>query len=254
MKLLKELPIEFRQLENIPKEIYYKGDISLLKRKKVAIVGSRRILNYTRALVYELSSKLSRSDVVVVSGAALGVDIVAHKAALPNTIAIMPTSLDNIYPKSNKEIIEQIYKDALALSEYAKESKMTKYSFIERNRLVVALSDAVVIAQADLNSGSMHSARWALEQNKELFVLPHRAGESDGTNSLLALNRATLIDNIDSFVKQFSTDIDSVDDELLKWCETNPDYEEAYRRFGDRLLEYELDGKIVIENARVIVL
>jgi len=254
MRFFNEIPSELRNIKTPPKQLFFSGNLSLLDKPKVAIVGSRKMLNYTRMLVHELSSKLARAGVVVVSGAALGVDAVAHRAAMKNTIAVMPTSLDIIYPKTNKEMIEQIYKDALAISEYPKGSRSNKYSFIERNRLVTALSDAVVIAQADSSSGSMHSARWAIEQGKELFVLPQRAGESDGTNALLASGDAQIIDSIDKFVELFGVLSDRIDDELLNWCSKNSDYEEAYRRFGEQLLEYELDGKIAIVNAKVILL
>jgi len=254
MHSFNEIPSELRNIKTPPKQLFFSGNLSLLDKPKVAIVGARKMLNYTRMLVHELSSKLARAGVVVVSGAALGVDATAHRAAIKSTIAVMPTSLDVIYPKTNKEMIEQIYKDALAISEYTKGSRSNKYSFIERNRLVTALSDAVVIAQADSSSGSMHSARWAIEQGKELFVLPQRAGESDGTNALLASGDAQIIDNIDSFVERFGVLSDRIDDELLNWCSKNSDYEEAYRRFGEQLLEYELDGKIAIVNAKVILL
>jgi len=254
MKKLQELPLEFKKLKKPPTDIFYEGNLELLSKPKVAIVGSRKILNYTRTLVHELASKLSRAGIVVVSGAALGVDAAAHRAAVPNTIAVLPTSLDVIYPKTNKEIIEQMFNTSLVLSEYEKGTQINKYSFVERNRLVTALSDAVIIAQADENSGSMHSAHWALEQGKELFVLPHRLSESSGTNALLANGDAELINNIDRFVERYGIFSEESEDALIKWCSQNPDYEEAYRRFGEQLLEYELDGKIAIENAQVIVL
>jgi len=254
MKILEEIPLELKKIKTPPKNIFYRGNPSLLEKPKVAIVGSRKMLNYTRMLVHELSSKLSRAGIIVVSGAALGVDATAHRASGSNTIAVMPTSLDIIYPKTNKEMIENIFENALAISEYSVGTKSNKYSFIERNRLVTAISDAVVIAQADISSGSMHSARWALEQGKELFVLPQRLGESSGTNMLLSSGEAQLIDNIDSFVKRFGFLDENPNDELLQWCASNSDYEEAYRRFGEQLLEYELDGKIRIENAQIILL
>jgi len=254
MQTFNEIPQEFTKIKTPPKQLFYSGNLSLLDKPKVAIVGARSMLNYTRMLVHELSSKLAHAGVVVVSGAALGVDAAAHRAAIKSTIAVMPTSLDQIYPKTNKEMIEQIYKEALAISEYPKGSRSNKYSFIERNRLVTALSDAVVIAQADSSSGSMHSARWAIEQGKELFVLPQRVGESNGTNALLASGDAQIIDNIDTFVERFGVLSEQIDDELLNWCSKNSDYEEAYRRFGEQLLEYELNGKIAIENAKVILL
>ncbi|MCH3852918.1 DNA-protecting protein DprA, partial [Campylobacter jejuni] len=152
----------FKELKNPPKKLYYKGNLKLLEQRKIAIIGSRRMSTYTKNCVFELSNLLKNSKISVVSGGALGVDISASMAAMPNTIGVFANGLDEIYPRSNEKIIKQIYENALALSENESYYKPKPYDFLLRNRLIVALSEAVVVAQADLQSGSMQSARLAL--------------------------------------------------------------------------------------------
>jgi DNA processing protein len=120
-----------------------------------------------------------------VSGSALGVDAIAHQYANNNTIAVMANSLDIKYPIFNSKLIRNIYQNSLALSEYQDTTEPTKYSFINRNRIVVALSKILIIAQADLNSGSLRSAEYAIKYNIPIYVLPHQIGESLGTDKLL---------------------------------------------------------------------
>lgn len=139
---------------------------------KVAIVGTRRPSTYTQQMTSALAKELSKTGVVVISGGALGVDIIAQKNALPATIMCAPCSLERIYPPSNAEVICQIAKEGLILSEYAKDFQPYRFTFLERNRLVVALSDLVVIPEAQENSGSMASAKLALELKNPSLSCP----------------------------------------------------------------------------------
>lgn len=247
---------EFKSVKPKPKNIYFNGNLELLKRKKISIVGTRRPSSYTKTKIYELSSKLTRGGVVIVSGSAMGVDIISQSVSLENTISVMPCSLDNIYPKVNKNQIEKIYQNGLALSEYEKEFMPTKWSFVARNRLVVALSEVLIIAEADLNSGSLTSAKVAKELKKDIYVLPHRIDESIGTNRLVKDGVAKVIYDIDEFVGEFA-DVDSkgeaLKDDVLIFCNKNPTYEEAVREFGDKIFEYELLGKITVENGKIYI-
>lgn len=243
----------FKTLKNPPKKIYYKGNLGLLKRKKVAIIGSRKMNLYTKKCVEELSSIL-KDKVSIVSGGALGVDISASKAALPNTIAIFANGLNQIYPKTNQKIIEEIYKNALALSEYEADHIPKKYDFLLRNRLIIALSDCIIIAQADLNSGSMQSAKLALELKKPLYVLPQRLNESQGTNELIKNNKAKLITNFKEFALQFGIEEKETHDEFLKFCKKGVSVEEALAIYGDKVYEYELEGKIDITGVFIKVI
>lgn len=248
------IPQELLSLKKPPKTLFAEGNLSLLQlSKKIAIVGTRKPNPYTKALTFKLAELISKNNGVVVSGGALGVDIIAHQGAGKNTIMISPSSLDFPYPKTNASIIKQIYSSALALSEYENNPSPKPYHFLERNRLVIALSDLVIIPQADLNSGSMESAKIALSLNKPLFTFPHRLGESEGTNSLLSSNKAQAIYNLQDWIKeQFGTD-SSPEDEILEFCQNTASFQEVYEKFGERVYEYEMEGKIKIENGRIYV-
>ncbi len=251
IKKLDFLPNELNSLKNPPKELYYIGNIALLKKKKISIVGTRKPINYTKEMTYKLSSSLSKAGFCIVSGAAMGVDAIAHKASFPNTIAIMPNSLDIIYPKINQTLIKSIYKDALALSEYKSETKATKYSFVIRNRIVVALGDFLIITEADENSGSLRSAQIASKLGKQIYVLSHRVNESKGTQQLLKLNLAKPIYDVDEFISKFVDHVDQSGDKFLEFCKNSPTLKEALLKYGDMVYEYELDGKIEIKNLKV---
>lgn len=253
MEELPQIPNILSSLSKKVKTLYFKGDISLLKKPLIAIVGSRRPSAYTKRVVSILSNELAKRDIFVISGAAMGVDALSHKGAFPKTIAVMGNSLDIIYPKVNEGLIKDIYKNALALSEYPPKTKATRYSFIHRNRIVVGLSKAVVIAQADIKSGSMHSANIAQDLGKPLFVLPQRLGESDGTNYLVKNQKATLVDDIEAFANTFGK-IETSNDPLLEFCKKSPSLEVCLREFGEKIYEYELDGKLTIDGAYIRVL
>ncbi|WP_305862347.1 DNA-processing protein DprA [Helicobacter cholecystus] len=249
-------PLEFNLLKNPPKKIFAKGDTGLLSSKrKIAIVGTRKPNPYARVYTQTLAKMIAKNEGVVVSGGALGIDIIAHSGAFPRTIMIAPTDLEHIYPSSNAKIISTIYSEALALSEYENISLPRGYHFLQRNRLVIALSDCVIIPQADLCSGSMQSARIAIELKKPLYVLPHRLGESEGTNALLADREAKAIYCVNEWIKEwFEDSFTPVNDEVLKFCERMPSFEEAYERFGEKIYEYEFEGKIKRNNGILYVL
>ncbi len=243
-----EIP-QFSILKKPPKILFSVGKNSLLETKMVSIVGTRRPISYTKELTLKLSSAFSSIGYTVVSGAAMGVDALAHRGAFPNTIAVMANSLDIIYPKVNQKLINDIYLQGLALSEYPNTTKATRYSFVIRNRLVVALGEILIITEADLDSGTMRSAQIAKELGREIFVLPHRLGQSLGTQKLLEDGDAKLITNIDTFVGQFGTVLPL--DEEQAFFQSTPTLQDALARFGDKIYEYELEGKIEIKNLKV---
>lgn len=251
MKILDNTPKELLTLKNPPKKLFYKGDLNLLDKTKIAIIGSRKMSTYTKNLVLELSSMLRKVGVCVVSGGALGVDINAHKGAYPSTIAIFANGLDVFYPQSNANFIKQIYENALALSENEATYWPKRFDFILRNRLIIGLCDHIIIAQADLASGSYQSANLAHKMGKKLFVLPHRKGESDGTNHLLECGKATLINDFDNFASSFGVLDLKENDEILDFCKNGVKLEEALKKFKDKIYEYELDGKLTINGVFV---
>ena len=260
MQALPSLPSTLQQLQSPPTQLYFLGDVGLLDSvPKIAIIGTRKPNTYAQTYTTLLASSLARIGAIVVSGGALGTDIIAHSAALPKTICVLPTSLDRFYPASNAKMIQAIADQGLVLSEYECNHTPQRYDFLHRNRLIVALSDIVIIPQADRYSGSLASANLCTKLGKPIFVLSHRIGESLGTQDLLAKKRAQIITDIEAFTQAIATRFglkaqESLeDDALLDFARSNPSFEEAFARFGERVLEYELMGKITRENGRIII-
>lgn len=241
-------------MKKYPSTLFYKGNLDLLQRPKVSIVGTRRPSNYTRQFTYSLANALAKRGVCVVSGAAMGVDAIAHAGAgADNTIAVVANGLDICYPVVNKSLIEGIEDKGLVLSQFNDGFRATGWSFVVRNELVVALGDILIVTEADLNSGSMRSVEYALKMGKEIFVLSQRLDESSGTNQLLKDMQATAIHNIETFASTFGqiAQDDMEKDDFFYFCQTTPTFDESLKRFGDRVYEAELEGVITIQNGMV---
>ena len=248
---------EYAALESLKyEELYYIGKRELLDKKKIAIVGTRRPSAYCKGIVYQLASSLSEHDIVTVSGTAMGVDIIAHRGAKPqNTVAIVAHGIDIIYPKINAKDIQAIQEEGLVLSAYPTGMMPRAYTFVQRNELIACFCDALVVAEADLKSGSLHTARFALKHGKPIYVLPHRIGESLGTWELVKNKQATVIEGVDEFVALFAEKGASLKkaDALLEYCQSSPSYDDAIKQWGEKIFEYELLGKIAIKNGVVFV-
>lgn len=246
---------QLESMKKYPNEIYFIGKKELLDKPMISIVGTRKPNNYTKLITSEVSKKLSNAGVVVVSGAAMGVDAIAHQNALPNTIAVVANGLDIKYPAINKNLITQIEHNSLVLSTYPKSSVARTYTFVERNEIVVALGEVLIVTQADLESGSLRSVEFALKMGKKVYTLPHRIGESEGTNNLLKEGLATAIYDVDSFLESlgYGDSTKASSDEFLEFCKNHPSYDEVVSLYGSKVFEYELLGKIVVENGIVKV-
>lgn len=174
-----------------PKCLYYIGTIPTQRRPTLAIVGTRKPTAYGRQVTERLASELASKGVVIVSGLALGVDAIAHQATLDasgTTIAILANELPEIRPMTNRAIGERIIASGGAIiSESDGEKPLGKWSFLERNRLVAGISDAILITEASARSGTLNTAMHALEQGKDVFVVPGNitSPSSAGCNLLL---------------------------------------------------------------------
>jgi len=259
--MIEKVDFHIRELDSMkkyPKELSFTGNTKLLAKKKISIIGSRKPNQYARYKTEELAYKLSQNGICIVSGGAIGVDAIAHKAAKShNTIMVAATGLDKRYPAINKNLIVDIENNGLVLSQFEAGSPSTRYNFVLRNELVVALGDILIVSYADVNSGSMRSVEFALAMGKEIYVLAHRIGESEATNSLLAEGKAKAIYDIDSFVKSVTNEaVQQIkeEDEFLLFCKTNPNYDVVLKKFPTRVFEAELKGEIEVKNGTVIVL
>jgi DNA processing protein len=253
-KILDEHIKELEALKKYP-QIYYKGNSALLNRVKVSIVGSRNPTLYTRECTYNLSKALSARGVCVVSGGAMGVDAIAHEGAgAENTICVLGSGIDVYYPAINKNLLGSIANKGLLMSQFEPDFKATQWSFVQRNEIVVALGDILIVTEANIDGGSMRSVEFALSMGKKIYVLPHTINESRGTNTLLARGEATIIHDINEFVSQFGKELGSQsfkNDDFFIYCQQNPTLDDAVFRFKDRVYEAELEGLISISNGKI---
>lgn len=171
--------------------LYYKGDLSLLNSKSIAIVGTRNPDVYGKKVTEMFAMELAENGLTIISGLATGVDSIAHRTCLNaggKTIAVLGGGFNNIYPSFNLALAEEIGKKGLLLSEYPPQALPTGFHFPIRNRIIAAISDAVLITQAGEKSGSMHTKNYAIDYGKELYVIPADITReaSKGTNNVIA--------------------------------------------------------------------
>lgn len=171
-------------IPSAPKKLYYRGNIDLLNLPAVAIVGTRKCSDYGEYITQELVKGLSVLNIAIVSGLAKGIDAIAHQAALQygmKTIAVLGSGINNIYPREHQNLAEEIAKNGLLLSEYSGDTSALPQNFPMRNRIVSGLCLATIVVEAPVKSGALITARFALEQGREVFVIP---GDIDRENSL----------------------------------------------------------------------
>lgn len=188
----KYYPERLRNIDDAPKELYCLGNLELLNYKNnIAMIGSRNCSNYGERAAKDFAYNLAKEDICIVSGLAKGIDSFSHIGALNakgKTIAVLGSGLDNIYPKENINLVEEIIKNnGLVISEYPLGTKPLKYHFPARNRIISGLSDSVLVVEARKNSGTNITVDFALEQGKDVFVIPGNiySKTSDGTNFLI---------------------------------------------------------------------
>ena len=183
-------PQRLKEIYLPPIVLFYRGNLSLVNQRAVAIVGSRDHSKYAKNCICELIPALVRDDIVVISGLARGVDTLAHEETLKangETIAVIGSGLDVVYPPENSKLYDVIAKRGLLLSEYPLESRPLKFHFPYRNRIIAGLSHGVCVIEAKEKSGSLITANLALSENREVFAVPGSifSSHSKGTNSLI---------------------------------------------------------------------
>lgn len=163
------------EIKDPPKELYCLGNIDILKKRCVAVVGSRTTTQYGRSTAVSIAAKLAERDVAVVSGMARGIDTCAHRGALDNggtTIAVLGCGVDICYPKENSNLKKEIERAGLVISEYPPKKEPMPFSFPRRNRIISGLSEMTVVVQARNESGALITAEFAAEQGREVFAVP----------------------------------------------------------------------------------
>jgi len=202
-------PPLLKQINDAPPVLYTKGQTDLLKYPaSLAVVGSRNASVAGRKIASRLAFDLTNADVLIISGLARGIDAAAHKGALyaqnrqGPTIAVLGTGVDVCYPEENQDLYNQIAEQGLIISEFKLGEQANISNFPRRNRIVSALSLGVLVVEASLNSGSLITARLALEQGKDIFAVPGSPFEnkSAGCNKLIK-EGALLTENADDIIQ-----------------------------------------------------
>ncbi|WP_372589158.1 DNA-processing protein DprA [Fervidobacterium pennivorans subsp. shakshaketiis] len=169
-----EYPQLLKNIPDPPVCLFVKGKLEYLAYNLFAVVGTRKITSYGKQVTERFVSEISK-HFVIVSGMAYGVDTIAHSSALRSnrpTIAVLGCGVDVVYPKSNKILYEQIIDNGCVVSEYLPWEPPKKFTFVERNRIISGLSTGVLVTEAGIESGALITARYAVEQGRDVFAVP----------------------------------------------------------------------------------
>ncbi len=204
-----EYPNLLSEIKNKPKKLYVVGNIEILRRKAISIVGARECTKYGEIVAKKLAYNLAKQNIVIVSGLARGIDKYAHVGAIEaegKTIAVVAHGLDIIYPKENLEIARKIVELGGAIvSEYPVGIKPEVKNFPARNRIISGLSMGTIVVEAEKKSGALITANYALEQGRNVYAVPGNvfSKKSEGTNSLLKYGAEPVID-VNDIIKQIN--------------------------------------------------
>ena len=205
----KHYPEKLKQIYDKPIVLYVKGNKKILNAFSLAIIGCRENSKYGEIATKKLSYELAKKGIVTISGLARGIDSISHSAILQakgKTIAVIGSGIDNIYPKENIELANEIIKNGGAIvSEYIVGTKAEKMHFPARNRIISGMSDGVIVIEAKKKSGTMITVDFALEQGKDVFALPGNITSinSEGTNELIK-NGAKIITNVQDILEEYN--------------------------------------------------
>lgn len=201
-------PSRLSEIASRPEILYLRGTLESSDETAFAVVGSRKISTYGKQIISEIVTPLSR-HFTIVSGLATGIDSAAHEAALEaggRTIAVLGNGIDFIYPSENRPLADRILASGGALlSEFAPGTEATTYNFPRRNRIVSGMSMGVLVAEAQAKSGSLITAQYALEQNREVFAVPGSifSKTSSGCHHLISKGEAKLVTSAEEILEEF---------------------------------------------------
>ncbi len=242
-----EYPEKLKPFSYSPPLLWVKGDLNCLNGITIGVVGTRKPSLYGIRMTKKIVEALVEAGFVIISGGAYGIDTVAHRTALESggkTIAILGSGLDVPYPARNKKLFEEISRSGAVISEYPPGTGPNAENFPRRNRIISALSDALLVMEAGASSGALLTARWALDQGKEIFSLPGPidSEKSTGTNRLIK-EGARIITDVEDILEEFG--LGSV---KTKSVSLSPQEQRVYEKLSnepvhiDRLLiELEMD-------------
>jgi len=192
-------PQKLREIYRPPLILFAQGNLKLLQENVITIVGSRQATDYSQLVLNKIVPQLVKSNFVIASGLAMGVDVMAHSATLNNggkTIAVIGNGLNHFYPERNSQIQRQIINEGLVLSEYLPDTPPRPFRFPERNRILAGIADSVIVTEAKEKSGSLITANIALQENRNIYAVPGPINSqlSIGPNKLIAAGATPITD------------------------------------------------------------
>ena len=207
-----EYPAKLKQIPDYPIVLYAKGNVgNLNNRLCVSVVGTRKMTHDGKMTTFKIVRELSAYDPVIISGAALGIDCIANNSALyfgADTIAVLGSGLDILYPQENRELIEKIFESGMVISEFPPGTRPEGRNFPIRNRIISGLCDALLVVEAPEGSGALITARYAFEQGKQLYAVPGSIFNLNSTGTNEMIHEGARIcrcgtDIIDDFAEQY---------------------------------------------------
>jgi len=199
-------PENLKSIFDFPPFLFVRGQIKKEDKKAIAIVGTRLATHYGKTIAKSIARELSQMKVTVVSGLARGIDSVGHRAALETggrTIAVFGSGLDLVYPREHRGLAEKISESGALISEFLLGTRPLAENFPKRNRLISGLCLGVVVVEAPKRSGALLTAKYALDQGREVFAVPGNIGsrKSEGTNWLIKQG-AVLVSSVDDILSE----------------------------------------------------
>lgn len=170
-------PARLKELHDPPAVIYLRGHSELLEKRMMAIIGSRKATSYSNDCITQFMPYFKEQNWGICSGMAIGADTMAHEAALAheiNTVAVLGAGFQFIYPPSNRKLFERLASEHLVISEYPPHTAVSPHQFIARNRIISALSDSLLVTEAEKKSGTLSTVEFSLDLGKEIFTVPGR--------------------------------------------------------------------------------
>ncbi len=240
-----DYPSALKSIEEPPLILYYRGSKEALDvLPSLAVVGTRKASAYGVEMCAKLIKPLCERGVMIISGLAMGIDTVSHHTALENgakTIAVLASGLESIYPPTNKPLAEKIIGNGALISEYDPGSKLERWNFPDRNRIISALSQAVFVVEGDRESGAMLTAGFAIRQGRPVLALPGNINipNAEGPN-LLIKQGAKLISRAEDLLQLLQ--LDAIKDEQIElFPSLEPDEQELYDLFREAQQELSFD-------------
>ncbi|MBP6334808.1 MAG: DNA-processing protein DprA [Bacteroidia bacterium] len=230
----KTYPARLKNAEDAPILMFFKGECEMNSSRVVAIVGTRKYSSYGREITEKLVEDLLKYGVLIVSGLAYGIDIIAHRAAIQHNIpnvAVTAHGLDRIYPPAHTSAAEKLLKNGGVLTEYPSGTNPDRENFPARNRIVAGMSDATIVIESAAKGGALITAEIANGYNRDVFAFPGRITDeySQGCHHLIRENKAMLVTGAEDIAKALNWDLEEeeklkkVKKQLRLFLELNPD-------------------------------